>query len=92
MLDYSKYESGDRYYCGAEKKKSLLIDGKYYFAKFQKNSREGLRFNHVSEYLGSHIFNMLGCEAQETFLGKYMDENVVIIKDFFGRGRSICTV
>ena len=52
--------------------------------KFQKNSREGLRFNHVSEYLGSHIFALLGIETQETFLGTYKDENVVVIQDFLG--------
>lgn len=50
----------------------------------QKNSREGLRFNHVSEYLGSHIFALLGIETQETFLGTYKDENVVVIQDFLG--------
>ena len=82
MRDYSKYKASDRYYCGAEKKQPLLINGQYYFAKFQKSSRDGLRYNHISEYLGSHIFNMLGIMAQETFLGSYNGENVVVIKDF----------
>lgn len=82
MKDYSEYEDGNRYYSGAERKKSILINGIPYLVKFQKNSRDGLRFNHVSEYLGSHIFSMLGVETQETFLGKYRDENVVVIRDF----------
>lgn len=82
MKDYSEYEDGNRYYSGAERKKSILINGIPYLVKFQKNSRDGLRFNHVSEYLGSHIFSMLGVETQETFLGKYKDENVVVIRDF----------
>lgn len=84
MTDYSKYPDGGRFYSGAERKKSILVSGKPYLIKFQKNSREGLRFNHVSEYLGSHIFAMLGVETQETILGTYNGENVVAILDFLG--------
>ena len=84
MKDYSRYPDGNRYYSGAERKKSILINEKPYLVKFQKNSREGLRFNHVSEYLGSHIFSLLGIETQETFLGTYKEENVVVIQDFLG--------
>lgn len=84
MLDYSRYPDGNRYYSGAERKKSILISEKPYLVKFQKNSREGLRFNHVSEYLGSHIFSLLGIETQETFLGTYKGEHVVVIQDFLG--------
>ena len=84
MLDYSKYPDGGRFYSGAERKKSIIINGNAYLVKFQKNSREGLRFNHISEFLGSHIFSMLGMEAQETQIGLYHGENVVVIKDFLG--------
>ena len=84
MKDYSRYPDGNRYYSGAERKKSILINEKPYLVKFQKNSREGLRFNHISEYLGSHIFTLLGIETQETFLGTYKRENVVVIQDFLG--------
>lgn len=84
MMDYSKYPDGGRFYSGAERKKSIIINGNAYLVKFQKKSREGLRFNHVSEFLGSHIFSMLGIETQETRLGLYNGENVVVIKDFLG--------
>ena len=84
MKDYSRYPDGNRYYSGAERKKSILINEKPYLVKFQKNSREGLRFNHVSEYLGSHIFSLLGIKTQETFLGIYKSEDVVVIQDFLG--------
>lgn len=84
LKDYAVYPVGNRYYSGAEKKKSILIDNKPYFVKFQKHSREGLRFNHISEYLGSHIFAMLGLKSQETFLGTYSGEPVVVIRDFLG--------
>ena len=84
MRDYSRYPDGNRYYSGAERKKSILINEKPYLVKFRKKSREGLRYNHVSEYLGSHIFALLGIETQETFLGIYKGENVVVIQDFLG--------
>lgn len=84
IKDYSRYPDGNRYYSGAERKKSILINKKPYLVKFQKNSRDGLRFNHVSEYLGSHIFALLGIETQETFLGSYNGEAVVVIQDFLG--------
>ena len=82
MMDYNSYPDGGRFYSGAERKKSILINGNAYLVKFQKNSRDGLCFNHVSEYIGSHIFSMLGIETQETQLGLYNGENVVVIKDF----------
>lgn len=82
MMDYSRYPDGNRYYSGAERKKSIVISGHFYLIKFQKKSREGLRFNHISEYLGSHIFSLLGIETQETLLGTYNGENVVVIQDF----------
>jgi len=82
VTDYSNYPTSDRYYTGAEKKKALTVSGKPYFLKFQKNSRDGLCFNHISEYLGSHIFALLGVTAQETHLGTYNDEQVVAVLDF----------
>lgn len=86
MKEYSNYPNGGRFYSGAERKKSILINDDAYIVKFRKNSREGLRFNHVSEYLGSHIFSMLGIDTQETGLGLYKGEEVVVIKDFLGEG------
>ena len=84
MTNYSRCPEGERFYTGAERKKSILVNNKPYIIKFQKNSREGLRFNHISEYLGSHIFSMLGIEAQETYLGTYKGEQVVAFCDFLG--------
>lgn len=86
MTDYTNYPAGNRYYTGAEKKKSLTVSGKPYFLKFQKNSRDGLCFNHISEYLGSHIFALLGITAQETHLGTYNGEQVVAVLDFLDEG------
>ena len=61
MRDYSKYEKTPVLFSGAEKKFEIIIDGFRYIVKFQKNSEVGLTpLNHVSEYLGSHIFQLLG--------------------------------
>jgi hypothetical protein len=54
--------------------------------KFQKKTAFGVRNNHVSEYLGSHIFGLLGFTAQETYLGYYKGEQVVACKDFNRNG------
>ena len=88
MRDYSKYEKTPVLFSGAEKKFEIIIDGYRYIVKFQKNSEVGLTFNHVSEYLGSHIFQLLGIPVQETFLGTYEGKNVVVMKPQFPPCRS----
>ena len=82
MRDYSKHEKTPVLFSGAEKKFEIIIDGFRYIVKFQKNSEVGLTFNYVSEYLGSHIFQLLGIPVQETFLGTYEGKNVVVMKNF----------
>lgn len=85
-MDFSKYPLSGRTYSGSEKKIGLLIDGEKYFVKFRKVSLKGLLYNHVSEYLGSHIFNLLGLKAQKTLLGTYQGKEVVLIQDFLPDG------
>ena len=82
MRDYSMYEKTPVMFPGAEKKFEIIIEGHRYIVKFQKNSEVGLIFNHVSEYLGSHIFQSIGIPVQETFLGTYDGKNVVVMKNF----------
>ena len=83
MSDYTNYKiNQDVFFSGAEKKYEIMIDGFRYIMKFQKNSEIGLIYNHVSEYLGSHIFELVGIPVQETFLGTYKGENVVLMKNF----------
>jgi hypothetical protein len=86
VTDYSNYPAGDRFYTGVERKKALTVNGRPYFLKFQKKSRDGLCYNHISEYLGSHIFALLGITAQETHLGTYKGEQVVAVLDFLKEG------
>lgn len=90
MTDYSAYPINTGVFlAGAEQKCELIIDGFRYIMKYQKNSEIGLTYNHVSEYLGSHVFALLGIPVQETFLGTYQDRNVVLMKHFCGPGERL---
>ncbi len=83
MIDFSIYPKTNTYYGGTERKFGINIEGFEYMIKFQKQTNFGIkRFNHVSEYLGSHIFNMLDYKSQETYLGFYNGEPVVACKNF----------
>ncbi len=82
VIDFSNYELSGKYYGGSEKKLGIIIDNNDYMLKFQKKTAFGKRNNHISEYIGSHIFEMLGFETQETYLGVYKGEQVVACKDF----------
>lgn len=83
-MDYSRYQSSGRYYTGAERKKGILIQGEPYIVKYTKNSPQGITYSHISEYIGSHLFQMVGLEAQQTFLGICDGSPVVVMKDFIG--------
>ena len=83
-MDYAKYPLSGRFYTGAEKKIGISIEGQYYIVKFAKESPQGLTYSHVSEFLGSHIFSMLGIPTQETLLGTWQGKPVVVMKDFIG--------
>lgn len=81
-MDYSRYQSSGRYYTGAERKKGILIQGEPYIVKYAKNSPQGITYSHISEYIGSHLFQMAGLEAQQTFVGTCDGSPVVVMKDF----------
>lgn len=83
MIDFSKYEITNTYYGGSERKIGVNFNGTEYMIKFQRQTNFGTkRLNHISEYLGSHIFGLLGFEAQDTCLGLYDGEQVVACKNF----------
>ena len=90
MKDYSNYKiNKDIFFSGAEKKYEIEIDGFRYIMKFQKNSEMGLTYSHVSEFLGSHVFEIVGIPVQETYLGTYEGKNVVIMKNFCGKDEKL---
>ena len=52
------------------KKEGIMIGGEYWLVKYPKTHTDGEHKFHttspLSEYIGSHIYNILGIEAQET--------------------------
>lgn len=82
IKDFSRCRSNTKYYTGAARKVGIRIKGEDYIIKFRRNSPYGLMYNHVSEYIGSHIFELTGIETQQTWLGTYRGEEVVVMKDF----------
>lgn len=84
MRDFSRCQLSTKYYTGAERKLGIVIKNENYIMKFRRNSPRGLTYNHVSEYVGSHIFELAGIETQQTWLGVYQGEDVVVLKDFTG--------
>ena len=85
-FDFSNYPLSNIRYGGSERKLGILINGEPYMLKFQKNTQFGKRNNHLSEYLGSHIFELLGFNVHQTYLGSYKNEAVVACKDFVCNG------
>ncbi len=86
MIDFSNYKTTSTYYGGSEKKFGVMIGTNEYMIKFQKYTNFGNKmYNHVSEYIGSHIFELLGFHVQDTYLGIYKGEEVVACKNFNNR-------
>lgn len=69
-------------------KKRNSYPGKTIYCKICENSPQGLTGSYLSEYIGSHLFQMAGIEAQETFLGTCDGLPVVVMKDFIGENES----
>ena len=86
IFDFSEYELSNISYGGSEKKLGILIKNEPYMLKFQKKTPFNLRFNHISEYLGCHIYELLGLKCQKTYLGYYNNQQVVACKDFVAEG------
>lgn len=84
--DFSNYKLSNIRYGGSERKLGILINDEPYMLKFQKNTKFGKRNNHLSEFLDSHIFELLGFNVHKTYLGKYKGEFVVACKDFVING------
>lgn len=81
-MDYTPYPRNEKMYAGAERKFGITIEGVDFIVKFQTETAFDKRNNHISEYLGSHIFDLLGVKAQETHLGTYDGKQVVVCRDF----------
>lgn len=76
MIDFTNAVEEFNNYKGSEKKKTLIYNNKKYLVKFpdpvlNKNQNTFYINNTISEYIGSHIFEMSNFETQNTLLGIY---------------------
>lgn len=96
FYDYENvpYSVKHGYYGGlAGDKDGVEIDGEKWLIKFPKstnflqgNTKLSYTTSPLSEYIGSHIYELLGYETHETRLGRRNGKVVVACKDFCKRG------
>ena len=95
MIDFTELPRRNKTYAGANGSKlSVIYNGEQYMLKFpappSRNRNMSYANSCISEYLGSHIFEMLGIKAQKTLLGTFnksgKEKVVVACKDFTSPG------
>ena len=83
-----KYKRDIKVYGGAMGKFSILINNELYMLKIENKipvrNIKITEYTHApsSEYIGCHIFELLGFDTQKTFLGIYNGKSAVACKDF----------
>lgn len=91
MIDFTNLPRRKKTYTGANGSKiSVVLNGELYMLKFpvppSRNKEMSYTNGCVSEYIGSHIFEINGIPAQETLLGTFVkngnEKVVVACKDF----------
>ena len=91
MIDFTNLPRRRKTYTGANGSKiAVVYNGDLYMLKFpappSRNKEMSYTNGCVSEYLGSHIFEIIGIPAQETLLGTFVlngkEKVVVACKDF----------
>ncbi len=95
MIDFTFLPTRKKAYGGANGSKlSILYNDELYMLKLPMHASKNPNLSYTnsctSEYLGCHIFNMLGIRAQETILGSFeyhgKIRTVVACKDFTSPG------
>ena len=94
MIDFSACPIDPfRMYGGGNGNKiGIIYEGAAYMLKFPPKEKRRVHYTNacLSEYLGCHIYELLGIEAQETLYGIYRvqgkEKKVVACKDFTGDG------
>lgn len=91
MIDFTNLPIRKKAYGGANGSKlSVVYNNELYMLKLPMHALKNPNLSYtnscISEYLGCHVFNILGVKAQETILGIYKFHgkvrNVVACKDF----------
>ena len=95
LMDFTELPTKKKSYGGANGNKlSVVINNETYMLKLPAHTMRNAEMSYsnsaISEFLGSHIFNMAGISAQETILGTYTYKGVkrisVACKDFAKNG------
>ena len=95
LIDFTNLPRKNKTYAGANGSKlSIMYDGVQYMLKFPSHALKNKVMSYanscVSEYIGCHIFNVIGIPAQETLLGTFTkngtEKLVVACKDFTTAG------
>lgn len=87
--------SGITYGGHSGSKKGIILNGERWFLKYPKSTKSmnvvGLSYttSPISEYLGSHIYSLLGFDVHETLLGIANGKIVVACKDFLKNNETI---
>ena len=98
MIDFTNMPTKKKAYGGANGSKlSIVYNNDLYMLKLPMHALKNPNLSYTnsctSEYLGCHIFNMLGVKAQETLLGTYeyhgKVRTVVACKDFTSPGITV---
>ena len=98
MIDFTNLPTRKKAYGGANGSKlSVIYNNELYMLKLPMHALKNPNLSYTnsctSEYLGCHIYNMLGVKAQETLLGTYeyhgKARTVVACKDFTSPGVTI---
>ena len=91
MIDFTDMPTRKKAYAGANGGKiAIVYEGEQYMLKFPPHPKRNKEMSYtnscISEYLGSHIFEVVGIPVQETILGTYQvngkEKVVVACKDF----------
>ena len=91
MIDFTDMPTRKKAYAGANGGKiAIVYEGEQYMLKFPPHPKRNKEMSYanscISEYLGSHIFEIAGIPVQETILGTYTvngkEKVVVACKDF----------
>ena len=91
MINFTSLPTRKKSYGGANGNKiCVVIDDELYMLKLPSHAPRNINLSYanscVSEYLGSHIFNIMGMNSQDTIIGNYTYKGVnrvsVACKDF----------
>lgn len=99
FYDFNKYKQSDRdgsYGGNSGFKEGVLINDEYWIIKYPKkgtNLKDVQNMSYtthpVSEYIGSHIYEILGFDVHKTCLGIKNEHLVVACKDFLAENQKL---